>query len=203
MEENKTELLEPLFFRLNSLQPLSTIVIDELTRNFKIKQIPKGEILLHEGNVCNKLWFLIKGVLRYYHFITENEITSRIVFDTHIVISPGSFFGQTASTETIEALQPSIIAELTFEDLQSIYKKFPEFNFHGRKITEQYFINSEQRLYLLRKHNAADKYLYFLENFPGIINKIPHKYIASFLGISPETLSRVRHSLSEKNNKPD
>lgn len=180
---------------LKEIKPLSNELRDLLIRNFQEQQIKKGTILLHEGDVCKNLWFLGDGLLRSYHNIGNKEITSRIMFTGHIVISPGSFFTQTSATESIEALADCTLATLSFSSLQDIYSKFPEFNYHTRLITELYFFKQEQRLYMLRKHNAAAKYKYFLENYANYLKDIPQKYIASFLNIAPETLSRTRSKL--------
>lgn len=190
-------LLAPLFTMLNGLKPISTELRSALEKNFKAEQIKKGSMLLHEGNVCKSLWFLGDGLLRSYHNIGDKEITSRIMFNDHIVISAGSFFTQTPATESIEALAESTLATLSYDALGHIYEKFPEFNYHCRIITEQYFARQEQRLYMLRKHDALSKYKYFLEHYADFLKDIPQKYIASFLNITPETLSRTRSKLSK------
>lgn len=120
------------------------------------------------------------------------------MFTGHIVISPGSFFTQTPATESIEALADTTLHALSFSELQNVYETFPEFNYHGRIITERYFFQQEQRLYLLRKHDASAKYNYFIEHYEKFLKEIPQKYIASFLNIAPETLSRTRSKLSKK-----
>ncbi len=195
--QNKASLLSPLLKLLTGIKPLGKELHDALLNNFHEQQINEGTILLHEGDVCNKLWFLADGLLRSYHNIGNREITSRIMFKNHIVISPGSFFTQTPATESIEALADSTLVTLSFAGLQDIYKKFPEFNYHTRIITEQYFYKQEQRLYMLRKKEATAKYKYFLENYSDYLKDIPQKYIASFLNIAPETLSRTRSKLSK------
>jgi CRP/FNR family transcriptional regulator, anaerobic regulatory protein len=191
-------LLQPLLNLLNSIQPLGEDLQTLLTESFIEEKTTKNTILLHEGAVCKNLWFLADGVLRSYHIIGDKEITSRIMFTNHIVISPGSFFTQTAATESIEAIADCTVLKLSFVQLQLIYKQFPLFNYHTRLITEQYFYNQEQRLYMLRKHDALAKYLYFLENYSSYMHHIPQKHIASFLNITPETLSRTRSKLSKQ-----
>ena len=183
---------------LNGIQPISKALESALVESFKTEEIKKGKILLHEKDICKNLWFLCEGLLRSYHNIGDKEITSRIMYTGHIVISPGSFFTQTPATESIETLADCVLAKLSFNNLQDIYKKFPEFNYHTRLITEQYFYKQEQRLYMLRKHDAAAKYNFFLENYADYLKDIPQKYIASFLNIAPETLSRTRSKLGKK-----
>ena len=197
MENNQT-LLGSLIQLLNEIQPISKALESALVESFKTEEVKKGKILLHEKDICKNLWFLCEGLLRSYHNIGDKEITSRIMYTGHIVISPGSFFTQTPATESIETLADCVIAKLSFNDLQDIYRKFPEFNYHTRLITEQYFYKQEQRLYMLRKHDAAAKYNFFLENYADYLKDIPQKYIASFLNIAPETLSRTRSKLGKK-----
>ncbi len=196
MHHTKT-LLEPLLVMLRAIEPISEALELALINSFVVVEVQKNAMLLKEGDVCKNLWFLANGLLRSYHNIGEKEITSRIMFTSHIVISPGSFFTQTPATESIDALANCTLAKITFDQLQIIYQKFPEFNYHTRLITEQYFYNNEQRLYMLRKHDAISKYLYFLENYENFMRQIPQKYIASFLNITPETLSRTRSKLSK------
>lgn len=183
---------------LNGLKPISPALRQLLIKSFKAEHAGKGSMLLYEGNVCRNIWFLSSGLLRSYHNIGDKEITSRIMFTDHIVISAGSFFTQMPATESIEALADSVLATLSYDALQNIYEKFPEFNYHTRIITEQYFYKQEQRLYMLRKHDALSKYKFFLENYANFLKDIPQKYIASFLNITPETLSRTRSKLSKK-----
>ena len=197
MQTNYT-LLASLLQSLNSIQSLGKELELILLGSFKIEEVKKGKILLHEKDICKNLWFLCDGLLRSYHNIGEKEITSRIMYTGHIVISPGSFFTQTPATESIEALAVCVVAKLSFNNLQDIYKRFPQFNYHTRLITEQYFYKQEQRLYMLRKHDAAAKYNFFLDNYADYLKDIPQKYIASFLNIAPETLSRTRNKLSKK-----
>lgn len=196
MQTNHT-LLASLLQSLNSIQSIGKELELVLLESFKVEEVKKGKILLHEKDICKNLWFLCHGLLRSYHNIGDKEVTSRIMYTGHIVISPGSFFTQTPATESIETLADCVLAKLSFNDLQDIYRKFPEFNYHTRLITEQYFYKQEQRLYMLRKHDAAAKYKFFLENYADYLKEIPQKFIASFLNIAPETLSRTRSKLSK------
>ena len=197
MQTNYT-LLASLLQSLNSIQSIGKELELVLLESFKVEEVKKGKILLHEKDICKNLWFLCDGLLRSYHNIGQKEITSRIMYTGHIVISPGSFFTQTPATESIEALADCVVAKLSFNNLQDIYKRFPQFNYHTRLITEQYFYKQEQRLYMLRKHDAAAKYNFFLDNYADYLKDIPQKYIASFLNIAPETLSRTRSKLGKK-----
>jgi len=197
MEEKET-LLYPLIALLDQIRSLSTELRSVLIYGFKIEQVKKGTILLYEDKVCNQLWFLANGLLRAYHSIAEKEITSRIMFTGHIVVSPGSFFMQTPAIESIETLTDCTVASLSFQALQIIYQQYPEFNYHTRKITEGYFFEQEQRLYMLRKPDVVNRYTYFIDHYAEWLNHIPQRHIASFLGMTRETFNRVRNNRWKK-----
>ncbi len=191
--QETSELLQPLLQLLNKINPISSELENILIKSFEPGKIKKGKILLYEGDVCKNLWFLADGLLRSYHNIGSKEVTSRIMFKNHVVIAPGSFFKQTPATESIDALGNCIVVTLSNVKLQEIYTRFPEFNYHTRIITEDYFYKQEQRLYMLRKQNSTEKYKYFIENYGNYLQFIPQKYIASFLNITRETFSRIRN----------
>lgn len=194
----KAESLKILTHLLESYQPLKPTLRDAILEAFTIKTFAEKCILLSEGNICRDLFFIVDGVVRAFHFIGEEEKTSRLMFDNHIVIAPGSFFKQKPSIESLETMKESRIAIMSFTNLQKIYTQFPEFNYHTRLITEHYFYLQEQRLYMLRQESALEKYRFFVENYSQILRYIPQKYIASFLDIGAETLSRVRKRISKE-----
>lgn len=193
LTDDKIIILTPLFAILNAIRPISEPLKVALIDSFDINTFKKKELLLKEGDVCENLYFLDNGILRSFHSIAEKEITSRIMFKNHIVISSGSFFKQTFSTESIEAITDTTVAALPFIKLQQIYLRFEEFNFHARLITEDYFYKQEQRLYMLRQADVRLRYQYFVENYSEYFNVISLKYLASFLNVSRETLSRLRN----------
>ena len=88
---DKSTLLIPLFKLLNELQPISRVLEELLISSFKIEKVGKAVVILKEGEVCQNLWFLADGLMRSFHKIEDKEITSRIMFTNHIVISAGSF----------------------------------------------------------------------------------------------------------------
>jgi CRP/FNR family transcriptional regulator, anaerobic regulatory protein len=192
--DNISQLIAPLIKLLNEIKPLENEIQIALENYFAIAKVRKGKTILTETQVCENLWFLADGLLRSYHKIGNKEITSRIMFTNHVVIAPGSFFKQKPATESIEALCDCTLLSISFLSLQKIYKEFPQFNLHTRIITEDYFYKQEQRLYMLRQPDAISKYNYFIENYHGYLKDIPLMYIASFLNITPETLSRIRRN---------
>ncbi len=191
----KLELLTPFLLELENIQPLPIDLKSLLVNDAEILHATKGDIILSEGEICKYAWVVLKGIIRSFHYVGESEVTSSLMKPHHIVISVESFHTQTPAFESLEALQSSLLARIHYQQLEKLYQQFPDFNYTGRRLTEQYLFLMEERLYLLRKHKAIDKYKFFLKNYPGLINEIPLKYIASFLGINQETLSRVRNKI--------
>lgn len=195
--EEKQQLLAPFFDKLDRIQKMDDNLKTDLVKLFKIERKEKEHLLLKEGNICYNLWVVAEGVVRAFHYVGETEITSRIITPHHIIISAGSFYTQTPAMENIEVIDTAIVASLPHAQLENLYAKYPSLNFIVRKITEFYFYMSEKRLYMLRKQKAIEKYKYFLEHYPGLINEVPLKYVASFLGMNQETLSRVRKKMQK------
>jgi CRP/FNR family transcriptional regulator, anaerobic regulatory protein len=192
---DKLQLLNPFLLELETIHPVEAAIREWLVQNLSVLHIEKDSIILSEGEICKCLWVVLKGVIRAFHYVGETEVMSRLMKPHHIIISVESFYTQTPAFESLQAVQPAVLACLHYQQLDALYQQFPSFNYTGRRLTEHYLFLTERRLYLLRKQKAIDKYKFFLEEYPGLINEIPLKYIASFLGINGETLSRVRNKI--------
>jgi CRP-like cAMP-binding protein len=109
-----------------------------------------------------------------------------------VIISVESFFRQSTSYESIQSLEDCELYYISYIELQEIYRNFPEFNFVGRALTERYFCLSEQKLYSIRMMRASERYEYLLQQFPELAMRVPAKYLASYLGITPEMFSKIK-----------
>jgi hypothetical protein len=109
-----------------------------------------------------------------------------------VMISVFSFFTQQPGEENIELLEDCRLQSISWTQLQGIYADFPEFNYHGRVLTEKYYIESEHRAMLLRNGSAAERYALLLKMHPDIVRRVPLWMIASHINVSHEALSRIR-----------
>ena len=189
-------MLDTLFNYMGAIRPISEDLKETLTRDLEIIEVPKKKLLLKEGQTSDYIYVVIKGLLRMYYIKDDEEVCSRFMDEQHMAMSVNSFYRRTPGYEFIETIEPSTLARIHHDRLQRIYNDRDDFNYIARVITEQYFIRSEERLYLIRKQSAEDRYVYFTEHYPTLLQRVPLTYIASYLGITLETLSRIRKKLS-------
>jgi CRP-like cAMP-binding protein len=188
-------MLDTFLQRLRSIYPVSDGLAEAIDK-FEIVEVTKGTQLLREGQRQDFVWIVIKGLLRTYYIRDGEEICSRFNAEDQIVLSVSSFYDRSIGYEFVETLEDCVLARVHHDTLEGIYRDFPEFNYHARVLTEYYFTLSEQRLYLLRRQSAEERYRYFMEHYPEWLQRVPLKYIATFLGMNLETLSRIRKKIS-------
>lgn len=188
-------MLSSFITRLRSIHPVSE-GLEAALREMEIIDVPKHTLLLREGQREDYAWIVLQGLLRSYYIKDGEEICSRFNHEEQVVLSVNAFYSRLPGYEYVETLEDCVLARIHYDRLQQIYQEFPEFNFHARVLTEGYFALSEQRLYLLRKQSAEERYRYFMEQYPEWLLRVPLKYIATFLGMNLETLSRARRKVS-------
>ncbi|GAB3638578.1 Crp/Fnr family transcriptional regulator [Hymenobacter arcticus] len=163
-----------------------------LTAATQREQLPAREWLLRPGQVAQRLYFIEEGLVRGYALHAGQEVSSWFMREGDFVISIVSFLTQQPSTEYLELLEPSVLYSIGYAQLAELYRAFPEFNYVGRVLTERYYVQSEQRAHQLRTLPAAERYARLVKDYPNLLQRVPLKQLASHLGISPETLSRLR-----------
>jgi CRP-like cAMP-binding protein len=180
---------------LAALQPLSAELTAAVTAHTVRETLPAHHVLLQPGQVARRVYFLETGLVRGYTLLHGREISSWFMQSGDFVISILSFFTQQPSEEYLELLEPAVVHSITHDQLQCLYRDFPEFNFIGRRLLEKYYVLSEQRALQLRSRSAAERYELLLRDFPTIFQRVALHHIASHLGMAPETLSRLRNKL--------
>jgi len=182
----------PLLTTLNNISILSESLQEHIKSCLIEERFPAKSTLLKAGQVCQRIYFIKEGFVRAYYHKDNNEFTSWFMGKGDIIVSVYSFFSRKPSFENIGVLENSILQSINWDQLQNIYKNYPEFNQTGRLITENYYIKSEERAIDLQTLNGRQRYEKLLLTYPDILQKASLGQIASFLSIKQETLSRIR-----------
>jgi CRP-like cAMP-binding protein len=165
---------------------------------FKRKEIQKNELILEEGNVCKHLYFLETGLLHFFINKDGDEVTKFFTIAPYFFTSQASLYAQKPAKESIQAIEKSVVWEITYEEVQKLLKLNSWSNF-ARKITQEVQYFTEEILEALQTETAENRYLKILETQPELLQRIPLKYLASYLGIAPQSLSRIRKKIVKKN----
>ena len=198
MKDKKTELWEstggqsPLTLFVRHIYPVNEQVMNYINGHSFPRQTGRGEYLLKAGEICQHLYFIRKGAIRGYVKEGSKEITTWITAENEMVTSIRGLKSQQPSLENIQTIEPCDLVMVRYDDLQFLYEHYIEMNIVGRKLLEQYYSDAEERAFISRIPNAAKRYRYFLETKSNLANRIALKYIASYLGMTIETLSRIR-----------
>lgn len=163
--------------------------LDDLTT---VKEVKKGQSLLRNGERCSDLYHIEKGLLRGFYYSDEKEITHWFAREGEFATCFYSFITQKPAVESIETLEACELVSISYSGLQKLYKDFPETERVGRLLTEAYYVKLENRLLGLQFTDAKTRYDSLLANNPTLLQRAPLGYIASYLGITQETLSRIR-----------
>jgi CRP/FNR family transcriptional regulator, anaerobic regulatory protein len=199
--EKKYDYLREPSPKLNSLSnivlqitDLSEMVTLELHSHFSKIEVPKNYILLKQGKVCNYIWFIEKGGVRYAHLDKEGkEMNVWFSFENDVVCNSPSFTSQTPSLETILTTESCIVHSISYEALKELINKHHEVALWYIALFEKHYIpHIESRVNDLQFLSAKERYKKLLVYFPNIINRISLGHIASYLNITQETLSRIR-----------
>lgn len=167
-----------------SLKLLAEILVPE--------KYKKGERILDEGQVCNCLYFIDKGMTRQFYFKYDKDLTEHIGYEDAIIVCLESYFNEEPTRLMIETLEPTIVWKINKNDIVHLASVNSEIGTLYRRIFEKSLITSQQKADTLRFEPANERYNKLMQQHPEILKRAPLIYIASLLQMTPETLSRVR-----------
>lgn len=188
-----TDILDIL---TNHYAPLSEECFHELLQNIQIKAVKKGDILVKDGQYAKQAYFILQGCARAYYLKDGKEITDWFAFENEFISAIVSFFGNEASPHYIEVLEDSVVVSISKDTVELLSSKFHDFEHLMRIALTKTVLQHQRRISSILFHSAEERYEQFLELHPNITQRVALKYIASYIGISMETLSRVRSTQS-------
>ncbi len=183
-----TSLFDSIQKRINLTDELKK----EIEFFFNREEIKNKEEILREGQYCKKLYFLESGTVRTYYFHQDKEVSSWFYKEGLYFTSWYSFYTSNAGYESIDVLEDSVVYSITHDNFIKLINKSQEFERFARLLAEEQIAYTDQFFKGFMFYSAKEKYQLLLAYFPDIELKVKLGYIASFLGISRETLSRIR-----------
>jgi len=183
-------------FVFQSIQDFSADELSLLDSLITFRTVKKGELLLTENQVCNEIVFIEKGILRSF-FVNHkgDEITNCFAFENEFMASFASFITKEKAEENIQALTDTQLQILDRKALEKLYQSGFNWQETGRKLTELEFVNLHKRMVSFQKLSGAKRYEELCKNHQKYIQLIPLQYLASYLGITPRHLSRIRKAV--------
>lgn len=169
-----------------------------------LKNVSKSDFLLKEGDVCSHFFFVEKGLLRLYALNEEGkENILQFATENWIVSDRGSVYFQQPSTYYIDAVEDTLVIMLDEDFINKVSKINTDFRRKNEHLLQKHIRQLYKRISQLLGASAKRRYLDFVNMYPDIMLRVPQWMIASYLGITPESLSRVRKALAEENFKPN
>lgn len=165
-----------------------------IEKSFIKKVVPKNHNILEEGKICNHLSFLESGLLRFYVNKDGVELTKFFTIAPYFFTSQNSFNSRQPARESIQTIEPSVIYEATFVENEELLN-LKSWNSFAKKITQEVQFFTEEILEELQSETAENRYRKLLNENPELLNRIPLNYLASFYGIAPQSLSRIRSKI--------
>lgn len=170
---------------------------DIAIKYFEVEKISKGEFLVTEGQICNKIAFINEGLFRIYYLKDGNEVNTCFCKENSITSAFNSFINHIPSNENIQALENSLVVTLSADSLDKLYNENDIWKSTRQLLTEKECLRLSDRASSLSFESALEKYKSLLKYQPEIVQRVSIQHIASYIGVSRETLSRIRSQIRE------
>lgn len=173
--------------------PLSIECQQELIATSKISTFKRGEIVIREGQFSKKSYLILEGCARAYYLKDGKDISDWFAFENQFMVSIVSFFSNKPSPHYVEFLEDAIVLEFSIDTINRLSDKHHDFERFISKVVTETMLGLCERLYTIQFNKANERYKHLLNIYPDITNRVPLTHIASYLGITLETLSRIRN----------
>lgn len=181
---------------IDNISPMNNSDWEFFSSKLQEIKLDRNTPLLKVGKTENYLYFISKGIIRLYIPRVESDLTFGFLFENEFVTGYDSFLSQMPSEYQIETLTESVLWRISKKDLEEVYQKTSNGNIIGRKMAENMFLIKSKREISLLNKTAEERYLSLFTDRPKLLQQIPLKYIASYIGVTPQALSRIRKRIN-------
>lgn len=186
---------EKIIRKINTLCLVSTESAEALLAKMHQKIIKRNGILIAEGEICKEIYFIETGCFRSFTDKDDREVNLSFTLEDDFVTNLKSLRNESPSTYTIKSCESSIVWSLSKKHMFELYETYPEINNMGRLLLEQLLIEQEDHTNFLKINTPAERYEYILKNRPQLLQKVSLTQLSSYIGISRESLSRIRQRI--------
>jgi len=183
---------------IGRFMPITREELIELLQYCEIRKFDKRAIIVRIGEVDNYLNLVVKGLIRKYLPVRKDEVILQLATEGHVVQSEISFLTQSPSMVVVETLEPTILLSLTHDKMEEALDKFPKGERLGRMIISGMYIKKDENRYNRLSKSTRQRFFDYIDQHQHMLQRVPQKYLASYLQIKPETFSRLKALLSKR-----
>ena len=186
---------------ISRYMPLSEEQTQIVAECIPVRTYKKGTVLLREGQISTECYFTIKGCVRHYYLVDGEEKTTFFYTEDQSIASLHSYLNKVPADHFLSCVEDTTLAVLSYEKEKELYKRFPGFESLCRVAMEEDYGKQQDTLAGYITRSPEERYLHLLKNRPEILNRVPQYHLASYLGVKPESLSRIRKRIFTKVNE--
>jgi CRP-like cAMP-binding protein len=193
------ENVRPFFLFLHKFIDLTENEFNEIIQPYlELRQFRKKQVIVTTGEIENYFNYIVKGLVRKYYKKGETQINTQISTEGHIIQVQESFHSRTPSEFCLETIEPTTLVSITYDNLERIYSSNAKMERLGRLVTTFSMVVKDRWQINMIRMTPRERFLDFVHKNPELLQRVPQKYLASYLNIQPETFSRFKHMLKEK-----
>ncbi|HEX3165480.1 MAG TPA: Crp/Fnr family transcriptional regulator [Chitinophagaceae bacterium] len=183
---------------IGRFMPITREELVELLQYCEIRKFDKRAVIVRVGEVDNYLNLVVKGLIRKYLPVRKDEVILQLATEGHVVQSEISFLTQSPSMVVVETLEPTILLSLTHDKMEEALDKFPKGERLGRMIISGMYIKKDENRYNRLSKSTRQRFFDYIDQHQHMLQRVPQKYLASYLQIKPETFSRLKALLAKR-----
>lgn len=191
-------MFSQLIQNIRRYHPFTDEEVVTFLANFKRKDYKKNEMIINRGELCRHLFYINKGLIRYYYSVPPKELTFAVMGEDFWFTDYEAFMNDVSANIYAQALENCELFYISFDNLQDLYSKGLSFQRYGRIVTQERFLTLLMRDNMFKTTTPEERYLLMMKEYPTIFPRTPLKYVASLLNVEPATLSRIRKKLATK-----
>lgn len=190
--------LDGLHHYLSRHLPFSRVEFQQLLPYIEIREYEKKVKVTREGEIERYLNIVARGLVRKYLPVKGGEQTIQLAVEGHIIHSELSFFYRTPSNSIVETIEPTVFLSISYDSLEQLYEQHPRIERLGRLIVTDLFVKKDLHYFDQLRKSTRERFLDYVRDHSHMLQRVPQKYLASYLNIKPETFSRLKHLIQQK-----